>query len=580
MEKRLLKPRNLIRLALTVAVFVAVGAFTLIPVAAQSELPVPRNETIFMEDTAVYTVFDSFNTRIPQGDEYANGYQQVGVENLFLANFATGKIEPWLATGYTYNSDYTELTIKLRSDVHWQDGVAFSSDDVVYTINTIMSTPALSGNTTLNQYIDSVSNPDATTVVIKLKTAAPRFVYTFFGQTGSWEVWPKHIWEKQDPTTFKNNPPVTTSVWKLKEVNTDLKMFIWERDDNYWDKAERFPEAKYVIYRQAPSSADADYQDFVSNNIDHGHALQWQQIQQAQQANAKVTYGQFDDPCPRGIWLNDQKYPLSLPEMHWVISDLVDRDKIANVIWQPPTTPADHPWSDWALLKPFIDPAVIQQYPLTFDTDKANAILDQLGFTQRNGDNIRLDDKGNPLSFTIITPAAVGQGEYQIAQDVADEAQNVGIQLTVKHEDGAVFDNDRDTGNFDITSHWLCFTALDALDLYGQFTSDQPIPTNGERTSCDCNWIGFKDPTFDQAVATIKANGPDTDAAKAAYTTALTEWMKNLPGIPVVQTIYVMPWNTTYWTGWPTDSNMFTVPFTWWATFIKVPFELKSTGAS
>ena len=56
--------------------------------------------------------------------------------------------------------------------------------------------------------------------------------------------------------------------------------------------------------------------------------------------------------------------------------------------------------------------------------------------------------------------------------------------------------------------------------------------------------------------------------------------MANMPAIPVVQTIYVMPWNTTYWTGWPVSSDMFTVPFTWWATFVKVPFELKSTGAS
>jgi peptide/nickel transport system substrate-binding protein len=568
------------RIALVAVFFVAISVFTFRPIAAQSELPTPRNQTIVLEDTATYTIFDSFNTRIPNGAQGANGYGQVGTENLFLANFATGKVEPWLATGYTYNADYTELTIKLRSDVHWNDGVAFSADDVIYTINTVKDNAALSGSAPLAEYIDTATATDATTVDLKLKKPGPRFIYTFFGQVGGWEIWPKHIWEKQDPMTFKNNPPVTTSVWTLKQVLPDLKMFIWQRDDNYWDKAERFPDAKYVIYRQAPSSADADYQDFISNTIDHAHNIQWPQMQQALTANTSVTYGAFDDPCPRGIWINNQKYPLGKPEMHQVLSDLIDRDKIATVIWQPPTVPADHPWSNWELLKKFIDPAVLAQYPITFDVDKANSILDGLGFTQRNGDNIRLDDKGNPLSFNVITPAAVGNGEYQIAQDMADEAQNVGIELTVRHEDGPVFDNDRDTGNFDITSHWLCWTALDPLDLYSQFTSDQEIPTNGQRTSCDCNWIGFQDPVFDKAVETIKTNGPDTDAAKAAYSVALAEWMKNLPGIPVVQTIYFMAWNQTYWTGWPVDKNMFTVPFTWWATFIKVPFELKSTGAS
>ena len=41
--------------------------------------------------------------------------------------------------------------------------------------------------------------------------------------------------------TFKNDPPVTTSVWKLKQTLPDLKMFIWERDENYWDKAHSSP---------------------------------------------------------------------------------------------------------------------------------------------------------------------------------------------------------------------------------------------------------------------------------------------------------------------------------------------------
>ncbi len=578
MQRQFFKSLN--RIALVAVFFVAISAFTLRPIAAQSELPVPRNETIFMEDSpGPYTVFDSFNQRIPQGNEFANGYNQIVVENLFLANFATGDIEPWLASGYKYNDDYTELTITLRDNVKWNDGVAFTADDVVFTIDTLKNTPALSGAAVMGEFVDSATATDATTVTIKLLKPGPRFIYNFFGQVGGWEVWPKHIWENQDPLTFKNNPPVTTSVWKLKQVLPDLKMFIWERDDNYWDKAERFPEAKYVIYRNAPASADADYQDFVTNAIDHAHNIQWPQIQQAQQVNSATTSGSFDDPCPRGIWINNQKYPLSLPEMRWALSDLVDRDKIANVIWQPPTVPADHPWSNWALLKKFIDPAVLEEYPVVFDVDKANALLDGLGFTERNGDNIRLDDKGNPLSFNIITPASVGNGEYQIAQDLSEEALNAGIDLTVRHEDGAVFDNDRLTGNFDITSHWLCWTALDPLDLYGSYTSDQPIPTNGERIA-DGNWIGFKDPAFDAAVDIIKTNGPDTDAAKAAYSTAFEEWMKNMPAIPVVQTIYVMPWNTTYWTGWPVDSNMFTVPFTWWATFVKVPFQLKSTGAS
>ena len=33
-----------------------------------------------------------------------------------------------------------------------------------------------------------------------------------------------------------------------------------------------------------------------------------------------------------------------------------------------------------------------------------------------------------------------------------------------------------------------------------------------------------------------------------------------MPAIPVIQTIYFMPWNQTYWTGYPTAENPYANP--------------------
>jgi peptide/nickel transport system substrate-binding protein len=566
----------LVRLCL--ALMIAVSAVALaVPrnAVAQGSLPVPRNETIFLEDTAVYAVFDSFNVMIPNGNEFAQGFVQIGNEYLFLGNFATGKIEPWLGKSYEYNKDYTELTVHLRDDVHWQDGQPFTADDVVFTAKTIMSSPKLGGNATWTEFVKEATAPDKATVKLTLTKPAPRFHNNIIADVGGFTILPKHIWEGKDATTFKNNPPVTTSVWKLKQVLPDLKMFIWERDENYWDKKERFPDAKYIVYREAPSSTDTDYQDFINNTIDHAHRLaDYSQFQQSQKANPAITGGPFQDPCPRGMWINTQKHPLSKPEVRWALSYLVNREKIGNVIWSPPTTPADHPWSDWASLAPFLDKSVLAANKIEYDPAKAAKILDGLGF-KPGADGIRVDDKGNKMSFTVITPAPVGAGEYQIGQDVADEAKQVGIELVIKHLDGGPFDDTINSGNFDITSHWLCGAWHDALELYQEYTSDRPIPVNGQRIPGG-NWIGLKDPKLDDAVTRLKKLGPDTAEAKAAYKDALEAWMKDMPAIPVIQTIYFMPWNQTYWTGWPVDKNMYTIPFTWWATFSKVPFQLKA----
>ncbi|MGB9623177.1 MAG: hypothetical protein ACPL07_04950, partial [Candidatus Bathyarchaeia archaeon] len=46
-------------------------------------------------------------------------------------------------------------------------------------------------------------------------------------------------------------------------------------------------------------------------------------------------------------------------------------------------------------------------------------------------------------------------------------------------------------------------------------------------------------------------------------------------GIPVVQTIFVMDFDNTYWTGWPTQDNLYIQPFTWWDSFLLIMFHLK-----
>lgn len=540
--------------------------------APGGELPVPRNETIYLEDTGTFRIFDSFNNLIPNGNDFANGYIQIGTEYFFYANFATGEIQPWLATEYSYNDDFTQFTLKLRDDVKWNDGEPFSADDLVFTVEMLMGNTALARGATLQEFVKSVSAPDATTVVFELTKAAPRFHYNFFGQVDAITALPKHIWEGQDPLTFKNDPPVTTSVWKLKQTLPDLRMFVWERDENYWGKDENFPQAKYIVFRTAPPK-DADYQDLVNNVIDHAHRLEWQQVEQAVQANPVVTYGPFQDPCPRGIWINAGKYPLSKPEVRWALSYLVNRDKIATVIWQPPTVPADHPWSDWELLKQYLDPAVLEEYKIEYAPDKAAQILDDLGFMP-GGDGIRVDDQGNRLAFNIITPAEVGVGEYQIALDLSEEAAKVGIELTVQAVTGPVFDESTQTGNFDITSHWLCGNGfMDPIGLYQPYQSKNSAPI-GERATAG-NWIRLEDADLDAAVTKLEQLSPDSPEAAAAYSEALAAWMKAMPAIPVVQTIYVMPWNQTYWKNWPTEENMYTVPFTWWGLFYPVTFQVE-----
>ncbi len=57
------------------------------------------------------------------------------IEPLFMLNYETGEIEPWLGTEMTSNDAFDVWTLKLREGIEWSDGEPMDADDVVFTIN-------------------------------------------------------------------------------------------------------------------------------------------------------------------------------------------------------------------------------------------------------------------------------------------------------------------------------------------------------------------------------------------------------------------------------------------------------------
>ena len=81
----------------------------------------------------------------------------------------------WQAEGFSYNDDFTELTINLRPEVKWSDGTPFTSADVVYTVQTLMDlNGAVRFSDEVAQFTKSVEAVDDHTVLIKMTMPAPR----------------------------------------------------------------------------------------------------------------------------------------------------------------------------------------------------------------------------------------------------------------------------------------------------------------------------------------------------------------------------------------------------------------------
>lgn len=127
-------------------------------------------------------------------------------------NFLTGETKPWLAQEYSYNEDFTTCTLKLTEGVTWSDGEPFTAEDVAFTQQMLLDNPTLNGAAGTIESVKSVTAEDDLTVVWELNEADTWFHYRFLAGiiADGVRVMPKHIWEGEDPGTFKFNPPVQT----------------------------------------------------------------------------------------------------------------------------------------------------------------------------------------------------------------------------------------------------------------------------------------------------------------------------------------------------------------------------------
>jgi ABC-type transport system substrate-binding protein len=145
------------------------------------------------------------------------------------------EIIPDLARTWELAEGGKRVTFHLAQGVRWHDGVAFSSQDVKFTVDRIMNPPkgmVSPRRGVFTAVIESVEAPDPNTVVINGKGPSPLVVGLF---ANGWQaIIPKHIAEK-DPVEAMKTTVMGTGAFKLKEKPTTT-LWRYERNRDYFEK--------------------------------------------------------------------------------------------------------------------------------------------------------------------------------------------------------------------------------------------------------------------------------------------------------------------------------------------------------
>jgi len=563
-----------------ITVFTLISLFTL-PILVQSAFAqslkeVPRERTV---------IFDIDGGRVPNwkfwnplavGWRGDNGFHQCVIESLFYFDPMTGKTEPWLATGYEFNKDFTEVTIKIRKGVKWSDGVPFTARDVVFTCNTLLKyAPKLNYSADLKARVKQVRALDDYRVHFILKKPDPRFVLQIFTVKiwGALYIVPEHIWKDVDPLTFQNYDlekgwPVFTGPYRL--VSASETQFIYDRRDDWWAAEigfHKLPEPERLIWIW-PGAEEIRAEYMARNKIDSLMDITRGTFEVLKTKNPNVIawfeeppYAWYPAGCPRYIGLNNQIPPWNDPDIRRAVSYAINRDEVIRVAYEGTSVPARFIFPAYPALEAYLNKNkdLFEKYPVEYNPDKAIEIFKQKGFTRGDDGIWRMPD-GKRLELTIVTPAPWIEIK-KIPMVIIEQLRRVGIDAVMKILEVSPWSDAIWTGQADSWVLWCCGSVADPWESLDHYHSRWVRPLGERQFNNAARWVNKE---YDAIVDKIGALPPGDPRIEPLFRQALEIWLKNLPVIPVSMSRKLIPFNTTYWVGWPTAKNVYYPP-TWCA---------------
>ncbi|KUF10774.1 ABC transporter substrate-binding protein [Pseudoponticoccus marisrubri] len=540
-------------------------------------------QDVAREDTVIFdldrTIKDPENFNwFTAGTKREHGAHQAMWEPLFILNYTTGELDPWLATAITPNDDFSEWTMTLREGVEWSDGEAFNADDVVFTVNMVKGNEELSAReaAVVRTQVASVEKIDDLTVKFTLSEPNPRFPTENFGVRifGSFLPMPEHVWSEVDnPATFAFYPPIGTGPYTYASGATNR--MIWDRNDDWWGAKTGFrdlPEPQRLIWLET-GGEESRAQLMATNQLDAAQNVSIGTFEAIRFQNPNVIGWFADypyawpDPCARQLEINTTVAPWDSAEMRQAVAAIINRNQIVNVAAEGATTASRTMFTEYGAMQPYID-AVIEAghgVPAQPDVEAAKALIEGQGYTM--GSDGFYEKDGEELSVDIHVNSA--STEYTRTIDViVEQLTRAGIKAkAVPVENGVFWGEVLPFGSYEMSYSWLaCGSVNEPWTSMSRYTTASVVPV-GERSPGFNNTARWDGPEAEAYTAIVDRMGDmagDDPALPGMVAEAYGHLAEGVPFIPLVQSAKLLPMNTTYWTGWPTAENAYNHPAFWW----------------
>lgn len=374
---------------------------------------------------------------------------------------------PQLASSYSIDSEGGKVSIKLNDNVYWHDGEKFTSDDVVFTVNTLKYA---NNDTTYKKMISDavgVLNVQDVNKIIDIEVIDEYNINIVFKDKFSnnleiltFPIIPKHIFDENSKNQAyvkaletENYIPIGTGPFKYENYDK-FKSITLKASENYRDEK---PSIDTVVGKVL-GDEELILTSFETGQISLAKAngVDWDKYKN----NPRIKVIEYLSNNYELIGFNFDKEVFSNErglDIRRAIYYGINRQDVISKVLLGHATQIDVPINpdSWLISN--------DANSYGYNVERAKSILNSAGFRDIDGDKILEDENGNKLSFRLTTNA-YNPYRTKTAEMIKDDLKKIGIDIVldfdVNYKDNITeemmsketdrIDNILSSGNFDM----------------------------------------------------------------------------------------------------------------------------------
>ncbi|QTR50087.1 peptide-binding protein [Candidatus Thiothrix anitrata] len=437
-------------------------------------------------------------TPLVSSDAYASDVQSYVLESLITRNPDTLAWEGLIAKSWQVSADGLTITFQMRDDVTFSDGKPLTADDVAFTFDFIM-TEAIQAPRD-RAYLEKIASVKANGKYEVVFTYKEPY-FEALSLAGGMSIFPQHFYEPylKTPQAFNESKGLLLGSgpfqmpdpkgWTPDKGNVELV-----RNERYWGDVQ--PSYNRILWKIIQNDS-ARLTTYRNGEIDAYGARpkEYADLKQDPQMMDKSQHFEYMPPVAGYSYIGWNQERGGKPtrfadkRVRQAMSHLTDVQRVIKDVFLDYAEPAVSPFSNTSKQH---DPAL---QPYAFNLEKAQALLKEVGYEDRNKDGVLEDAAGQPFEFKL-TYFDANEDTKRMVLLLKDLYAKAGVKMIPFPQEWPVMLESLNKKDFDaITLGW---TSGIETDIYQMFHSSQ-AKTDGDNT------ISYKNPELDKLIDQARA---------------------------------------------------------------------------